>query len=75
MGRGGGRRGAMRAFQRDGYQTSVTVQGRWQDLRIDFKKFTRKGEVEWDMIEALRLIHTNGKDSLIMVDDIRLERP
>lgn len=75
MGRGGGRRGGMRAFQRDGYQTSVTVAARWQDLRIDLKKLTRKGEVEWDMIEALRLIHPNRQDSLIMIDDVRLERP
>ncbi|MGE4619193.1 MAG: hypothetical protein AAEJ04_05225 [Planctomycetota bacterium] len=75
MGRGGGRRGATRAFQRDGYQTSMGVQGRWQDFRIDLRKFTRKGEVEWDMIEVLRLIHTNGQDSLIMIDDVRLERP
>lgn len=75
MGRGGGRRGAMRAFQRDGYQTSVPVTGRWQDLRIDLKKFTRKGEVEWDMVEALRLIHPNRQDALIMIDDVRLERP
>ncbi|MEC9476630.1 MAG: hypothetical protein VX764_06305 [Planctomycetota bacterium] len=75
MGRGFGRRGAMRAFQRDGYQTSVPVAGRWQDLRIDLRKLTRKGEVEWDMIEALRLIHPHRQDALIMIDDVRLERP
>ena len=50
-------------------------QGRWQDLRMDLKKFTRKGEVEWDMIETLRIVYTGGPDSLIMIDDVRLEKP
>ncbi|MDE0960799.1 MAG: hypothetical protein OSB09_08470, partial [Planctomycetota bacterium] len=73
--RGGGRRGGGRAFQRDGYNSALIPQGRWQDLRLDLKKFTRKGDVEWDMIEALRLVYTGGPDSLIMIDDVRLEKP
>ena len=73
--RGGGRRGGTRAFQRDGYNSAMVPQGRWQDLRLDLKKFTRKGEVEWDMIETLRIVYTGGPDSLIMIDDVRLEKP
>ena len=73
--RGGGRRGGTRAFQRDGYNSAMIPQGRWQDLRLDLKKFTRKGEVEWDMIETLRIVYTGGPDSLIMIDDVRLEKP
>ncbi|MEE2889774.1 MAG: hypothetical protein VX404_04950 [Planctomycetota bacterium] len=71
----GGRRGVGRAFQREGFQTGVAAQYRWQDLRIDLKKFTSKGEVEWDMVEALRLVYTSRQDSLFMIDDVRLERP
>ncbi len=73
--RGGGRRGGTRAFQRDGYNSAMIPQGRWQDLRLDLKKFTQKGEVEWDMIETLRIVYTGGPDSLIMIDDVRLEKP
>jgi hypothetical protein len=72
--RGGGRRGAGRAFQRDGYNSALIPQGRWQDLRLDLKKFTRKGEVQWDMVEALRVVFSGGPDSLIMIDDVRLEK-
>ena len=75
LGGGFGRRGAARAFQREGFQTGVAAQYRWQDLRIDLRKFSSKGEVEWDMVEALRLIYTSRQDSLFMIDDVRLERP
>ncbi|PCJ12098.1 MAG: hypothetical protein COB10_07825 [Planctomycetota bacterium] len=75
LGRGYGRRGAARAFQREGFQTAVEAQFRWRDFRIDLKKFSGKGEVEWDMVEVLRLIHTSRQDTLIMIDDVRLERP
>ena len=73
--RGGGRRGAGRAFQREGYNSALIPKSRWQDLRLDLKKFTRKGEVQWDMIEALRVVFSGGPDSLIMIDDVRLEKP
>ncbi len=73
--RGGGRRGASRAFQRNGYNSALVPKGRWQDLRLDLKKFTRKGEVDWDMVEAFRIVFTGGPDSLIMIDDVRLEKP
>ncbi len=73
--RGGGRRGASRAFQRNGYNSALVPKGRWQDLRLDLKKFTRKGDVDWDMVEAFRIVFTGGPDSLIMIDDVRLEKP
>ena len=72
--RGGMRRGGARAFQRDGFNTTVNPKGAWREYRLDLKKFTRKGEVEWDMVEALRLIYTAGPDHLIMIDDVKLEK-
>ncbi|MGE4632389.1 MAG: hypothetical protein AAEJ47_05075 [Planctomycetota bacterium] len=72
--RGYGRRSG-RVLQREGFQTAVEAQFRWRDLRIDLKKFSGKGEVEWDMVEVLRLIHSTREDALIMIDDVRLERP
>ena len=72
--RGGMRRGGARAFQRDGFNTTVNPKGSWREYRLDLKKFTRKGEVEWDMVEALRLIYTAGPDHLIMIDDVILEK-
>lgn len=72
--RGGMRRGGARAFQRDGFNTTVNPKGAWREYRLDLKKFTRKGEVEWDMVEALRLIYTAGPDLLIMIDDVKLEK-
>ena len=68
------RRGGARAFQRDGFNTTVNPKGSWREYRLDLKKFTRKGEVEWDMVEALRLIYTAGPDHLIMIDDVKLEK-
>jgi len=38
------------------------------------RNFVRKGEVDWDMVEALRLIYTGGPDHLIMIDDVQLEK-
>ena len=73
--RGGMRRGGARAWQRDGFNTSVNPKGGWREYRLDLKKFTRKGEVDWDMVEALRLIYTGGPDHLIMIDDVQLEKP
>ena len=73
--RGGrGRRGWARAGQRDGFQLGVSPTGRWQDLRLDLRKFVKKGEVDWEMVQTLRLIHYQGGEAMIMVDDIRLER-
>jgi hypothetical protein len=73
--RGGMRRGGARAYQRDGFNTSVNPKGGWREYRLDLRKFVRKGEVDWDMVEALRLIYTGGPDHLIMVDDVQLEKP
>ena len=73
--RGGMRRGGARAYQRDGFNTSVNPKGGWREYRLDLKKFVRKGEVDWDMVETLRLIYTGGPDHLIMIDDVQLEKP
>ncbi|MEE8141608.1 MAG: hypothetical protein V3T77_00770 [Planctomycetota bacterium] len=72
--RGGGRRGAGRVFQREGYHYSVTPTEKWQDLRLDLQKFTRKGEVTWEDVVALRIIHMPGVEGVIILDDIRLEK-
>lgn len=73
--RGGMRRGGARAYQRDGFNTSVNPKGGWKEYRLDLKKFVRKGEVDWDMVEALRLIYTGGPDHLLMIDNVQLEKP
>ncbi|OUU20262.1 MAG: hypothetical protein CBC13_10845 [Planctomycetia bacterium TMED53] len=73
--RGGMRRAGARAYQRDGFNFTVNPKGGWREYRLDLKKFVRKGEVDWDMVEALRLIYTGGPDHLIMIDDVKLEKP
>jgi len=71
---GRGRRAWGRVGQREGFQLGVSPTGRWQDLRLDLRKFVKKGEADWEMIQALRLIHYQGGEAKIMIDDIRLER-
>ena len=47
----------------------------WKDHRIDLKKeFTRRGEVSWEEVIALRILHMPGVDGKIYLDDLRLEK-
>ncbi len=76
---GGGRRGAGRAgarvMNRMGFATSIQPKVTWQDLRIDLKKFKPQGgSVKWDDVIALRIIHMQGADGRIHIDNVRLER-
>ncbi|MGE3166067.1 MAG: hypothetical protein AB7O52_14265 [Planctomycetota bacterium] len=72
--RGGGRAGAAWVYQREGFHTTITPQAKWQDLRLDLSKFTRKGEVTLDMVLSLRIVHMPGVSGIITIDDIRLEK-
>lgn len=72
--RGGARRGAAWVFQRDGFSMAITPKGKWQDLRLDLKKFTKKGTASWSGLKALRLVHIPGISAQLYVDDIRLEK-
>lgn len=72
--RGGGRRGAAWLYQRESFQHTITPTGKWQDLRIDMKKMTVKGDVTLDMVLALRIIHLPGVSATVFIDDIRLEK-
>lgn len=72
--RGGGRAGAAWVYQREGFHTTITPQGKWQDLRLDLSKFTRKGEVTLEMVLSLRIVHMPGVSATILIDDVRLEK-
>lgn len=72
--RGAGRRGAAWVYQREGFHTTVTPTGKWQDLRLDLKKFTVKGKISLDHVIALRIVHMPGVAATVYIDNIRLEK-
>ncbi|MCI0652150.1 MAG: hypothetical protein L0Z55_09720 [Planctomycetes bacterium] len=72
---GGPRRGgAGWVLSRAGFHTVVVPEGTWQDLRIDLKDLTKKGDVTWGEVVALRVVHLPGAAARLVLDDLRLER-
>ncbi|MEM7261487.1 MAG: hypothetical protein AAF488_05805, partial [Planctomycetota bacterium] len=60
---------------RDGYHATIKPKVVWQDLRLDLKRFKRKGkDVEWNDVSALRIGHLKGTAGRIFIDSIRIER-
>ncbi|MEM7164361.1 MAG: hypothetical protein AAF581_02800 [Planctomycetota bacterium] len=72
--RGGGRAGGAWVYQRDGFSLATSPRGKWQDLRLDLKKFTQKGTGTWDSVKALRLVHMPGISAQLYIDEITLEK-
>ena len=72
----GGRRGGHRSFySREGFHHGLVPEAQWQDLRLDLQKdFNAKGDVAWDEVLALRIVHVAGTEGTIFIDDVRLEK-
>ncbi|MEM7165523.1 MAG: hypothetical protein AAF581_08665 [Planctomycetota bacterium] len=66
--------GSAWVYQRDGYSMFAVPQRKWQDFRLDLKKFAEKGAASWSAVKALRIVHMPGVSSRLYLDDIRLER-
>ena len=76
-GEGGGpgrRRRGNPALSRQGFHFSISPKGKWQDLRLDLRKFNNIGAVTWAEVKALRILHMPGGEGRIFLDEIHLER-
>ena len=72
-GRWGGRGGAV-VYNRLGFTMGIQSKGKWQDLRLDLKKFVKRGEITLDDVIALRIVHNPGAEGRLYIDDIRFEK-
>ena len=78
---GGGRRGRrgdrsrMNLNRRVGFHSSLNASARWQDLRLDLRKFDPRSKPRWGNVLNLRIVHTGaGGESAIFIDEVFLEK-
>ena len=61
--------------RRVGYHQTITAGPRYQDLRLDLRRFEAKGNPRWANVIALRLVDLGGGEGTgIYIDDIALEK-
>jgi hypothetical protein len=76
---GGGRRAggwiAGAVHRRVGFHHTITPGPRYEDLRLDLKKFEAKGNPKWGNVLYLRLVHLGaGGETGVFLDDVLLEK-
>ncbi len=73
-GRRGGNWGAAQVHRRVGFHMEFSPEHRYQDLRLDLKKFEEKGNAKWPNVLSLKLVHFGGAETGIFIDDVILEK-
>jgi hypothetical protein len=74
-GRRAGGWGAAVVHRRIGFHHSITAGARYQDLRLDLRKFEEKGNPKWGNVLYLRIVHLGGSaETGLFLDDVILEK-
>ena len=63
-----------RVVQRQGFHTVVKTSPKWKQVRLDLRRFDNMGEVSWEEVRSLKIIHMPGGEARVVVDDIYLEK-